>query len=113
MRSMLLAIGIFLSACGASVGASSALVGQTCTSSQDCNQTCHTGDSHYPGGMCTIRCASDADCPGGTSCVSEKDNICAVTCVNNNDCTAFGRGFVCDTRDRAGATGKALVCRVP
>lgn len=114
MRSMLFVIGIYLSACGeGGVGAGGTLVGKSCASSQECSQTCHAGDSHHPVGMCTVKCSSDADCPSGTACVDEAANIGAVVCVNNNDCAAFGRGYVCDNRDRAGAPGAALVCRVP
>lgn len=115
MRSpvIVFAIGMFLSACGSSVGAGSALVGRTCTANQDCEQTCLSNDSHYPGGMCTVRCNTQQDCPAGTACVDEKEKICSVTCVNNADCAAFGRGFVCDARSRVGSAGSALVCRVP
>lgn len=113
MRHLILVFGLFLASCGSSaVGPAGSLVGGPCSTDRQCNESCYA-DKHYPGGMCTVHCRSDLDCPGGTACVEEDENICVAICVNNASCAAFGRGFVCDARDRVGSAGGALVCRVP
>ena len=97
---------------GSGVGADGVAVGAACSGDGDCERRCVLGDSHYPGGMCTFACSTDADCPIGTSCIDDEGGICAVNCVQPADCSGFGRGFTCDSRDRKGPGGKALICRV-
>jgi hypothetical protein len=94
------------------IGPDGYLVGGLCSTDRDCAHRCLRDNSHYPGGMCTVSCRADADCPAGTSCVSDAGGICAVGCRSSGDCAPFGRGYVCQDRDRQGAGGKALVCRV-
>lgn len=108
LGAILLAMG-----CGGGVGPGGALVGGTCNSDRECARRCITGDDNYPGGYCTVSCNNDNDCPGGTVCIVDNGGMCAVTCRVNADCAGFGRGFLCDARDRHGAPGGALVCRVP
>jgi len=113
MRSLFacgIALAVLAGSCS-NIGSSGHLVGATCASDYDCESRCLLGERHYPGGLCTVTCASDSDCPSGTSCVDDGDGICAVSCANNSDCAGFGRGFVCDTQDRRGTQGSALVCR--
>lgn len=99
--------------CGSAVGPSGRTVGRQCTSDRDCEVLCLTGDDNYPGGMCTLRCASDRDCPPGSRCVDENGGICVTECRSTEDCAGFGRGYVCDGRRLRGGVGDALVCRVP
>lgn len=109
----LLGVALWLIGCGASgIGAGGDRVGGPCSAATQCVSICYM-DRHYPGGMCTAKCASDLDCPSGTACVDEDQNVCAVVCANNGECAAFGRGFICDARDRVGAPGGVTVCRVP
>lgn len=100
------------SGCGSAVGSGGHIVGAPCTEAAMCESIC-VMDKHYPGGMCSRRCSSDVDCPAGAVCVDDAGGICSVSCGVNGDCANFGRGFVCDARDRKGAAGGALVCRVP
>lgn len=95
------------------VGPRSDLVGGTCNGDGACEQRCVQNDRHWPGGYCTLHCANDDECPGGTVCIDDNNGMCAVGCAVNADCGDFGRGFVCDAVDRKGAPGGALVCRVP
>lgn len=106
------AAGLALAGCGNSVGPGGSLVGAACSESAMCASMC-VMDKHYPGGMCSVRCASDVDCPAGAVCIDDAGGICAVACGVNADCANFGRGFLCDARDRRGAPGGTLVCRVP
>jgi hypothetical protein len=72
---------------------------------------CVAGNSHYPDGMCTIRCDSDAQCPPHTMCVDDAGGICAVSCSDPGDCADFGRGYTCRSVGRKGTGGDTNVCR--
>jgi hypothetical protein len=109
-------LALTASACGPHVGAQGSDVGAACTSNAMCSSECLQGNDAFPGGMCTIACTSDVQCPKGSTCVDGGHNsgICAVACVAPTDCSAFGRGFTCDSADQfGGAGGKVLICRVP
>jgi hypothetical protein len=108
--SLLRALGLLAPGLTAACGSP---VGSTCMSDRDCPGFCLLGNSDYPGGYCTVRCSSDAQCPGGTNCIDESGGICVASCRDSSECGRFGRGFVCEDRDRLGALGKAFVCRVP
>ncbi|MGZ3406136.1 MAG: hypothetical protein ACXVAN_06800 [Polyangia bacterium] len=107
---------LLASACGPHVGSQGSDVGAACTSASQCASQCLQGNDHFPGGMCTIACGSDVQCPKGSVCVDgghSAGGICAVACAIPGDCSGFGRGFVCDAVDRVGVGGQALICRVP
>ncbi len=92
-----------------SVGPGSAQVGGSCSTDTQCQSRCVTSDG-FPGGMCTVSCASDADCPLGTGCIDDNGGICAVLCTTNA-CSAFGPTWTCSERNRPGDNGKISVCR--
>ena len=104
---------VSLASCGdITAGPDSATVGAACTADTQCQQQCLVNDRHFPGGMCTLACAKDADCPSGSACIAEEGGVCVVTCRSDADCAAFGRGFACDGEART--TGaEAMICRVP
>lgn len=110
-RSWLLVSLFALSCGGGAIGSSGRLVGGACQTSSQCDFVCHD-DSHYPGGYCTVRCASDAECPTGTACVEDGGGICAVLCKAQAECSGWGRGYICDNVRRRGGGGEHLVCRV-
>jgi hypothetical protein len=117
MRNLIPAMGMLLvcaaASCGdISVGPHSATVGAACTTSADCATQCLLDDRHFPGGMCTVPCASDADCPHGSVCLDTMSGICVTACARNEDCAGFGRGFVCDSSDGIGGAAVSI-CRVP
>jgi hypothetical protein len=62
-------------------------VGAACASNDDCFET---GQSCLPfkGGYCGIEnCTADADCPGGSRCVTlNGTNYCFLVCVDKIDC---------------------------
>lgn len=103
----------FLASCGdVTAGPDSAAVGAACTADTQCRQRCLVDDRHFPGGMCTLACANDGDCPSGSACIAEEGGVCVATCRSDADCAAFGRGFACDGEART--TGlEAMICRVP
>jgi len=97
--------------CGASVGPNGHSVGALCTTDRDCANRC-THDTDFGTGMCTQPCATDRDCPNGAVCITTDNGICAVACQTTNDCSGFGRGFVCGNKSSPGG-GTVLVCRLP
>jgi hypothetical protein len=94
------------------VGANGTTVGADCRDDRDCLYICAEGD-RFPGGMCTVPCGSDDDCPFGTSCVDEKGGICGIDCFSSRDCDGLGFDYGCDEIKRHGAGGKTTVCIGP
>jgi hypothetical protein len=94
------------------VGPNNKTVGAACTASTDCAGTCLL-DGHFPAGMCTITCTTDANCPSGSVCVDEEGGVCLASCRTDADCAAFAAGFVCHAE--GGTTGSTPVsfCRAP
>jgi hypothetical protein len=102
-----------LGSCGGTIaGPNSTIVGAACTADSQCGEQCLDNERHFPGGMCTVACRTDADCPSGSVCIDEEGGVCIVTCRVDADCAAFGRGFACDEEGRPSG-GEASICRVP
>jgi hypothetical protein len=111
--SMFVSFFIGLVSCGdITVGPTSATVGAACTVDTQCAEQCLVNDRHFPGGVCTVACAGDADCPGGSACIAEEGGVCVATCRSDADCAGFGRGFACDEEGRPDGS-EAAICRVP
>ncbi len=116
MRVLLLLGLLGVVGCGPHVGAQGQDVGAACTANSQCSSVCLTGYDRFPGGMCSIACTSDIQCPKGSACIDPGKNaggFCAVTCSSTADCNAFGRGFTCSAVDRVGVAGQALICEFP
>ena len=94
-------VGLAL-ACGPNDG----LVGGACNDHRDCKERCLEGKD-YPGGMCTVDCRDDRDCPGGTYCTDKSGGVCLLACGNSGDCPG---GYVCKDLDAEGGPGKIPVC---
>lgn len=89
-------------------GPGGALVGAACASDAMCQVRC-VGGHAFPGGMCTVPCRSDFDCPAGTACMDDQGGICGVLCSAGN-CAAFGPGWHCATHNDVNG-GQIAVCR--
>jgi hypothetical protein len=98
--------GLFLTACGDSVGNDGYTVGGPCATDRDCDELCERG-SDFPGGTCTLACRDDRDCPSGTACIDKSGGICLLLCNFDSDCRP---GYECEDESRRGASGKATVC---
>jgi hypothetical protein len=86
------------------------LVGAPCRDDLDCDDVCiHSND--FPGGMCSVLCRDDRDCPVGTGCIDREGGICAFICVHEYDCDDFGPGYACRDTQRVGARNDIPVCR--
>ena len=111
---VLLVVGPF--ACGVDdVGPQGHMVGGRCAVDNDCVKRCVTGTS-FPGGYCTVSCATDNDCPGGATCAAVSGitgGICLATCRVPADCNGYGAGYQCNRQtSQAGGAG-ALACVGP
>lgn len=95
-------------ACGDNVGPLGDIVGGPCVLHQDCapGSVCLT-DKEFPGGMCSIYCGSNNDCPAGAMCIEMKGGICLSSCTTYQDCRA---GYECKGKKREDKLGEALVC---
>ncbi len=107
-RFQLLFAAAFLSivGCGDEKGAP----GESCVGAGDCESAlCETGGS-FPGGVCTIPCDGDADCPAGFRCISRSSGICLEQCADTDECEASrGQAWQCreESLEEGGVT---LLC---
>ena len=88
------------------VGEDSRVVGGGCFENDGCEELCMTG-SDWPGGMCTVECDDDRDCPDLSYCVAIERGICLMDCIVDEDCPS---GYTCDDIDREGHRGEIYVC---
>ena len=91
-------------------------VGARCDTSDDCDERCLASGLQYPGGFCSVTCASNADCPGNAVCAvigsaSDPDAVCLFTCANDGACAFLGEAWACQPLDRADGGNKVKVCR--
>jgi len=64
------------------------VVGAACITDHDCLALCARGDK-FPGGFCTLPCATDADCTPDTVCVRDAGGVCAFPCSSDAFCASF------------------------
>lgn len=97
-----------MASCGDGVGPGGEVVGGACRLATECaaGSYCETSGD-FPGGTCTVRCRSEAECPGGTACVSKAGGICLLACQYPQDCRP---GYTCKGESRESGGGDALVC---
>lgn len=104
---------LMLAACGGAASSTSKVVGGACATDRDCDHRCITSDT-FGGGMCTVSCTTDNDCPTGSACLASSHDgpFCAVTCSIDSDCSNFGRGWVCKSQSHQSG-GNISICRLP
>ena len=88
-------------------------VGARCDSSDECDDRCLAPTATWPGGMCTLSCDDDGDCPDDARCAAEEGGVCLFECNEPGtlgDCGFLGDGWTCQTV--AGRPeGEVNVCR--
>ncbi len=82
-------------------------IGAECTRDSQCEERCFQG-GNYPGGFCSIACASDNDCPSDTVCIEHDGGVCMFLC-SELDCSRLGPRWGCHDEDRR-TGGKDNVC---
>lgn len=102
VRTLLLAL--FVTACGGAdsvgdhdTGTTDSVIGDPCFTDADCLTRCYTDQDKFPGGFCSVPCASDADCPSDTRCAGTEGGVCLFECPPF-DCTFLGPGYRCDDK---------------
>lgn len=109
MRSAMLAIvGVLVAACQHSDVSRS--IGARCSVTSECDERCLPPGNDYPGGFCTIACASRSECPDGTTCADREGGVCLFECASDPDCMFLGTGWRCTAVDLRGGGIKVMVC---
>ena len=111
MRSLaILVLGV--AACGSDHPDVDRDVGAQCDVQADCNDRCLTPSNEYPGGLCTLDCDTNDDCPSDTECAEKDGGVCLYSCFDSADCDFLGAGYFCQEVDLRGPPGgKTTVCR--
>jgi len=108
MRALVILSALFVVGCGGhDEGEIDEVIGATCANDRDCDFRCYTGGD-FPGGFCSVSCASDNDCPTDTYCMSESGGVCMFACPAF-DCRRLGRDWSCRDRSRQNG-GNIEVC---
>lgn len=105
------ALVVAISACsgngnGGSVGKEGDVVGGPCTADECAGGSTCLVNTMYPGGMCTLACETQDDCPSGTVCVQESGGTCLLACTSATDCR---EGYDCLEKSTM-PSGHAMVC---
>jgi hypothetical protein len=103
------ALALAVAGCGNdAVGKNGNVVGGSCSASGGCagGSVCLT-DTMYPGGMCSIVCQQQSDCPNHTVCVQEGGGRCLLACSSASDCRS---GYACQDKSTLNPAGHATVC---
>lgn len=122
MRTATMIVAVCALSCGADpesiedheTGTSDAVIGDPCSSHDECFSRCLTDNdspSDYPGGFCSVPCASDADCPPDAACIDKDGGVCLFTCGPHGDfdCAFLGSGWRCNDKDSI-ADREVFVC---
>ncbi len=84
-------------------------IGAACSDDRDCTDRCI---EDYPGGMCTLSCRDDRDCPPDAACADTKGGICLLLCDNDRDCEdQLEEDYECDNVRSRDDDGRVRVCR--
>ena len=108
MARILVSLCFVLAACGHDQGTIDREIGAACTSNADCDHTCFLDNKDFPGGFCSLGCASDNDCPLDAYCADVAGGVCLFSC-SKIDCGRLGATWGCHTVDHVGG-GRSQVC---
>jgi hypothetical protein len=108
MKTFVILCALVVGACGGhDTGDIDDVIGAACSTDRDCESRCYSGGD-FPGGFCSLPCASDNDCPGDTYCMSESGGVCMFACPVF-DCSRLGPGWECRDENRLNG-GNVSVC---
>lgn len=89
MGRILCVLVVFFCACSDENEANRRGVGSECNATALCSESGQMCLTDFKGGYCGISgCLHDADCPAGSACVTEDNqvNYCFLTCVDKVEC---------------------------
>jgi transcriptional regulator with XRE-family HTH domain len=109
MRYLVIVFAVLLTMAGCATEAG--VPGESCAVADDCESgRCEIGGS-FPGGICTVACDSDADCPDGFACISRGSGICLQRCTTTQECEdQRGSDWQCREESLEEGGGNELVC---
>jgi hypothetical protein len=108
IASLLLLVGTVTGCGGHGEGDIDNVIGQSCTSDRDCDARCYMDPGDFPGGICSLPCSSDNDCPSDTYCMKKSEGVCLFACPEF-DCSRLGAGWSCRDKERLNG-GTVSVC---
>ena len=121
MGRILCALIVVVVGCGG--GTSEAIkrgVGSECNASLTCSESGQVCLTQFKGGYCGVSpCLHDSDCPGGSACVTEDDqvNYCFLICADKPDCnvkrTLDNESNCTSSLTFVDGTNSRKVCRPP
>lgn len=87
-------------------------LGARCDVTSECDDRCLAPGADFPGGLCTLDCSSNDDCPGDAACVDDEGGVCLFSCAVDGDCAFLGAGWACQERAlREDGERSTRVCR--
>lgn len=108
IASLLLLVGTVSGCGGHGEGDIDEVIGASCASDRDCDARCYLDPGDFPGGICSLPCRSDNDCPSDTFCMKKADGVCLFACPAF-DCSRLGAGWKCRDKERENG-GMISVC---
>lgn len=85
-------------------------IGDHCAPTNTCPGECVRGGD-FPGGICTLECDNDADCPTDYRCVESEGGICLPSCDAEQTCIdLLGSDWRCEPRQSEGDGTEVTVC---
>jgi hypothetical protein len=102
-----LALLSVLAACSVSSDVSRE-IGARCDDQDECDERCLTGQ-RFPGGMCSLGCDAEEDCPSGSSCVNVAGGSCLYSCREDPGCEFLGEQWTCQLERERGGEPDSMV----
>ena len=85
-------------------------LGARCDVKNECGERCLAPSASFPGGFCTLSCASDDDCPSRASCIDEEGGVCMFGCRIEEGCDFLGDGWSCLPEQSQSDGSQVMVC---
>jgi hypothetical protein len=84
-------------------------LGARCDMKDDCDERCLFPSREFPGGFCTLSCATSADCARGASCAGVEGGVCLFNCLSESHCDFLGAGWRCESMEGRDGS-EVMVC---
>ena len=88
----------------------SRVLGARCDVKEECDERCLAPDPRFPGGFCTLSCATDDDCPSQALCIEDEGGVCVFGCRIAQSCDFLGEGWSCRPATANADGSEVMVC---